>query len=153
MLAGPAILCLLTSLISAEQLCREPRNDDTGEVHVTIHLDGDHARRYSVLINSPEAEASFKATGTLLLPGVATVIDENRSRIRHTAIVRVVGQPLELLSMESEISSALISMDRPPSATEKKDSCQLLVRLTDVHPMTIRVRKVVGGFPDSARYQ
>ena len=60
MFAGPAILCLLTSLISVEQFSEQPGTVDADEVHVTIRLDGDNARRYVELIKSPEISASFK---------------------------------------------------------------------------------------------
>jgi hypothetical protein len=47
----------------------------------------------------------------------------------------------------------LITHVRSASATQKEDSRELQVQLGDVHPMTIRVKKLVGGFPDSTRYQ
>ena len=152
MFAGPAILCLLTSLISVEQFSEQPGTVDADEVHVTIRLDGDNARRYVELIKSPEISASFKKDGSLLLSGVATVVDESRFRIRHTAIVRVVGQPLELLSLESEIGSALITSDRAALAAQEEASHELVLQLNDAHTMAIQVKKLVGGFPDSARY-
>lgn len=153
MFGAPAILCLVTSLISAEQFSREPDKIETDEVRLTIRLEGDNARRYAELVKSPEITASFKETGKILILGVATVIDESRSWIRHTAIVRVVGQPLELLSMESEIQSALIIHVRAASPTQKEEPRELLVQLGDIHPMTIRVKKLVGSFPDSTRYR
>ena len=152
MFAGPAMLCLLTSLMSVEQFFEQPGKVDADEVHVTLRLDGDIARRYVDLIKSPEISASFKKNGNLLLSGVATVVDESRFRVRHTAIVRVVGQPLELLSIESEIGSALITSDRAALAAQKEASHELVLQLNDVHTVAIQVRKLVGGFPDSARY-
>ena len=152
MFAGPAILCLLTSLISVEQFSEQPGKVDADEVHVTLRLDGDIARRYVDLIKSPEISASFKKNGNLLLSGVATVVDESRFRVRHTAIVRVVDQPLELLSIESEIGSALIISDRAALAAQKEASDELVLQLNDVHTVAIQVKKLVGGFPDSARY-
>ena len=83
---------------------------------------------------------------------MATVVDESRFRVRHTAIVRVVGQPLELLSIESEIGSALITSDRAALAAQKEASHELVLQLNDVHTVAIQVKKLVGGFPDSARY-
>lgn len=152
MFAGPAILCLLTSLISAEQFSVESGKSDTDEVFVTIRLEGDNARRYVELIKSPEISASFKQTGNVPLRAVVTKVDDSRFRVRHTAIVRVVAQPLELLSLESEISPALIASDRPSLAAEKEASHELVLQLSDVHPMSIQVKKLVGGFPDSARF-
>jgi hypothetical protein len=139
-------------LISAEQFSRELDKIDTGEVHLTIRLDGDHARRYVELIKSPEISATFKKNGNLLLSGVAIFVDESRFRVRHIAIVRVVGQPLEILSMESEIGSALIAGNRAALAAQRKASQELVLHLNDVHTITIQVKKLVGGFPDSARY-
>ena len=152
MFAGPAMLCLLTSLMSVEQFFEQPGKVDADEVHVTIRLDGVNARRYVDLIKSPEISASFKKNGNLLLSGVATVVDESRFRVRHTAIVRVVGQPLELLSIESEIGSALITSDRAALAAQEEASHELVLQLNDVHTVAIQVKKLVGGFPDSARY-
>lgn len=152
MFAGPVFLCLLTSLISVEQFSVESGKPDTNEVHVTLQLKGDRASRYLELIKSPEVAASFNETGNLLLRGVAMKIDENHFRVRHTAIVRIVGRPLEQLFVESEVSSALIASDRPALATDKEASHELVVQLSDVHPVSIQVRKLVGGFPDGARY-
>lgn len=152
MFAGPAILCFLTSLISVEQLPEQHGKVDADEVHVTIQLDGDNACRYVELIKSPEISASFKKDGRLLLGGLATVVDESCFRVRNNAIVRVVGQPLELLSLESEIGSALITSDRASLAAQKEASHELVLQLKDVHTMEIQVRKLVGGFPDSTRY-
>jgi hypothetical protein len=54
--------------------------------------------------------------------------------------------------LESEIGSALITSDRAALAAQEEASHELVLQLNDAHTMAIQVKKLVGGFPDSARY-
>ncbi len=147
-----AMVCLFSTVIPMEQFSPEVDAPGADEVHVTIRLEGDIARRYLEKIRSSSLSASFEKNGHLILTGVAHAIDESRVAVRHTSIVRVVGQPLSLLSMATQVDKAMIAIEPDIPVTERQAQGRQSIRLTETQPVDIQVRSITGGFPDSPRY-
>ena len=147
-----AMVCLFSTVIPMEQFSSDVHAIGAEEVHVTIRLEGEIARRYLADIRSSALSASFEKNGKIILTGVAYAIDESRVAVRHTSIVRVVGRPLALLSMETVVDRAMITIEPDVPVTEQQAQGRQSIRLTDIQPVEIRVRSITGSFPDSPRY-
>ena len=152
MFVAVAMVCFFSTVISVEQVFTELNVLGPHDMRVTIRIEGDTARRYLENAKSSSLSASFKKDGTLLLTAVANAIDEGTVRVRHTSIVRVVGQPLELLSMETVINKSMMVIDPDAPETESSAQDRLYIRLPEIQPVEIQAKNIVGGFPDSPRY-
>ena len=79
-----AMVCLFSTVIPMEQFSTEIDALGGHEVHVTIRIEGDIARRYVENARSSSLSATFEKNGHLLLNGVANAIDESTVTVRHT---------------------------------------------------------------------
>lgn len=149
MFFAAAMVCLFATVIPVEPFTLKITAPVADEMQVKIHIEGDIARRYLENAEASSLSAAFRKNGNLLLTGVANTIDETRVRVTHTSLVRVVGKPTALLSMETVIDRTMIAIN--PDAEDHAKG-QLFIRLANNQPVEIRVRPIAGGFPDSPRY-
>ncbi len=153
MFTGMALLCFVTSSISIEPGFENPGLSITDEVPVTIIIDGETARDYVRMIKRPFGPGSLQKNGVVQIKGMLVSTENSGFQVRHVAIIKTIGEPLQLLVLESklELNKAINNpgaLNEPETQAGKNS-----IRLTDKHQVKMSLRKLVGGFPDSVRYQ
>ena len=152
MFAGVALLCFLTSFVSTEPWLENTGVSSAHEVPVTITIDGEHARNYVRLIKSPAVSKSLQEQGVVQIEGVLVHSVNGDLLIRHVAFIKIIGEPLQLLTMESSLDSSQgINHSRTVNELDTYAS-RKSIEITDNNQVRMSTRKLVGGFPDSARY-
>ena len=152
MFAGVALLCFLTSFVFTEPWLENNGVSSADEVPVTITIDGEHARNYVRMIKSPAVSKSLQEQRVVQIDGVLVHSGNGDTLIRHVAFIKIIGEPLQLLTVESSLDSSQgISHSRTVNELDTHAS-RKSIEITDKHQVRMSTRKLVGGFPDSARY-
>jgi hypothetical protein len=153
MFAGMALLCFVTTSVSIEPWLEKHVLSDADEVPVTIMIDGKTARDYVRMIKHPIGPELLQKKGVVQINGMLVSTENSGFRVRHVAIIKTIGEPLQLLVLESPLK--LNEVVNNPGALNEPESqaAKNSVQLTDQHQVKMTLRKLVGGFPDSARYQ
>jgi hypothetical protein len=152
MFAGVALLCFLTSFVFTEPWLENNGVSSADEVPVTITIDGEHARNYVRMIKSPAVSKSLQEQGVVQIEGVLVHSGNGDLLIRHVAFIKMIGEPLQLLTMESSLDSSQ-GINHSRTVNERDTHAgRKSIEITDKHQVRMSTRKLVGGFPDSARY-
>lgn len=152
MFAEISMFCFLISFLSAEPLPSQISTGDAKDLAVTIRLDGENARRYSRLLQSKAIAGVLEQKGVLMLDAVVKPAVDGKVVVHHTAFVRIEGEPLQVLSLETAVDQKLITPNPAASSQNDINSATLFLKLTDGDSLTFKRRNVVGGFPDAGRY-
>lgn len=148
MFLGLPVLCLMACLVTAENHMFRSSDAPVDAHHLAIHLGGDMAREYVRLINSPSIADAFQKHGTVRIDGIADSVGDGKVRIRHRAIVRVVGEPIRVLRLESMIDADLIKPAPVAAAGLMGGIAGRRVALSDTRTAELRSSVLVGDFPD-----
>jgi len=152
MFAGVALFCFLTSSVLTEPWLENGGISSSDEGPVTITIDGEHARDYVRMVKSPTVAESLQKNGVVQIDGMLVPSGNGELLIRHVAFIRVIGEPLQLLTVEPSLDSSQginhsSTVNQPDTHAGRK-----FILITDKHQVRMSTRKLVGGFPDSARY-
>ena len=153
MFTGLSMICLIPFLVSTEQDHARPSGMRLDNNRVVIHLNGDVAREYLRILRSPRLSDAFLKNGRVTIEGSADNIGDGTVRIRHVAFVRIVGEPVRLLRLESTIDANAITQQQTIDAgiVGTNASCQL--DLSEMHFADLRSSVMVGDFPNPPSYR
>ncbi len=152
MFAGVALLCFLTSIVSTEPWRENISLSSADEVPVTITMNGEHARSYVRMVRSSTVSKSFQKSGVVQIDGLLISSDRGGLVVRHAAMIKRIGEPLQQLTLEASLDSSDATNNLNTSIEPDTHTDRNPIQITDKHQVRMSTRKLVGGFPDSARY-
>ena len=120
---------------------------------VAIHLDGEIASENDRLLRSQRAADAFLKYGSVIIEGRAYAIDDGWVRIRHVAFIRIVGEPVRLLRLESTIDGNLVKHQQTAAANMVGNHASHRVELTHLRSAEFRSSVLVGDFQGSGSYR
>lgn len=137
----------------AEQNHANASGISTDDNRVAIHLHGDIARAYVRLLRSQRASDEFLKDGSVIIEGRAYAIDDGWVRIHHVAFIRIIGEPVRLLRLESTIDGNLVKHQQTAAANLVGTDARPRVELEELRSAEFRSSVLVGDFPESGAYR
>lgn len=153
MFTGLSMVCLVPFLVSAQQNFPPTSATRSLESPVAIRLSGQVASEYLRLVRSPRMSDAFLKDGCVTINGFADTIEGGTVRIHHVAFVRIVGEPVRLLRLESTIDANLVKHQQTVDASMFGSMPGVRVDLSDLHSAELRCSVMVGDFPNSRSYR
>ncbi len=149
MFNGLLMICLIPFFVSAEQNHVSTARMFAGDNQVAIHLDGDIAREYVRVVRSQKISDAFLRNGSVVIEGSADTSDDGTVRLHHIALVRVVGEPVRLLRLESMIDANQVLHQNTDDVGMVGTAASHRVNLSDLVSSELRSSLLLGDFPDT----
>ncbi|MEJ7595634.1 MAG: hypothetical protein WKF77_29340 [Planctomycetaceae bacterium] len=153
MFNGLLMICLIPFFVSAEQNHVSTARMFAGDNQVAIHLDGDIAREYVRLVRSQKISDAFLRNGSVVIEGSVDSSGDGSVRLHHIALVRVVGEPVRLLRLESMIDANQVLHQNTVDVGMVGTAASYRVNLSDLFSSELRSSLLLGDFPDTQSYR
>ncbi|HQX53333.1 MAG TPA: hypothetical protein PLY87_13815 [Planctomycetaceae bacterium] len=153
MFNGLLMICLIPFFASAEQNHMSTTGMLAGDNQVAIHLDGDIAREYVRLVRSQEISDAFLRNGSVVIEGSVDTSGDGTVRLRHFALVRVVGEPVRLLRLESMIDANQVLHQNTVNVGMVSTAASYRVNLSDLFSSELRSSLILGDFSNTRSYR